>query len=112
MFRRTTLLGVALLGIALVVGTGNSGDSKKGRGQLPAGWKKLGLSKDQTGKIYAIQAQYKAKIAGLEEQLRDLREKQKSEMVRVLTEDQKEKLRKLVLGESTPKEKKTPPKEK
>jgi Spy/CpxP family protein refolding chaperone len=112
--RRSMLLGVALLGVALVVGSGTSQDKGKTptKGQLPAGWKKLGLSKEQTLKIYSVQSQYKTKIANLEEQIRDLREKQKTEMVQILTEEQKEKLRKSLLGEATKEKKTTPVKEK
>src|SRR5216684_2619404 len=89
-----------VLGVALVVGTGTSGDSKKPKGQLPSGWKKLDLSKEQVLKIYAVQGTYKNKIKKLEEELKDLKTQERKEMLKVLTEDQKEKLRQILLGET------------
>lgn len=106
-------LSAVVLGVALVAGTGTSGDVKKPpKGQLPAGWKKLDLSKEQVLKIYSVQGKYKAKIKGLKDQIAAMEKQEKSEMLNVLSEEQKEKLRQILLGES-PKEKKvTPPKDK
>jgi hypothetical protein len=100
------IVGVVLMGLTLMVGAGLSGE-KKIKGQLPPGWKKLDLSKEQVLKIYTIQGQYRSKIRMLEEQLKELREQERGEMFKVLTKDQKEKARKILLGEST-----TSPKEK
>lgn len=99
MIRKSVLAGLVLLGMALMVGTGISGGAKKVKGQLPPGWKKLDLSKEQVLKIYSIQTQYREKIKALEDQLKDLRSQEKSDMIKVLTSDQKENLRKIVLGE-------------
>jgi Spy/CpxP family protein refolding chaperone len=110
MRRLSTLVGMAIFGMALLVGTGTSQDAKKDpekiKGQLPPGWKGLGLSKDQVLEIYKVQTKFKAKIKALEDQIKEAKSEEKQAMVKVLTEDQKEKLRNLVTGES-PKDKKS-----
>ncbi len=67
------------------------------RGGLPANYAKLGLSDDQKKKIRDIQGDYSAKIADLEEQIKDLRKKERLAMEDVLTDTQKARLRELVL---------------
>jgi hypothetical protein len=99
-----------ILGIVLLAGPGTS-QEKKPKGQLPQHWKKLDLSKEQIGKIYSIQGTYKTKIKGLKDQIAALEKQEKGEMFKVLNEEQKEKLRQIVLGESG-KEKAPPPKDK
>lgn len=109
MVKLSTLLGFGILGVALLVSTGTSGDKKdpaKIKGQIPAGWKNLSLSKEQTTKIQGIDAKFKAKIRDLEDQIKDLKVQERSEMVKLLTVDQKDLLRKLAVGEDEPKEKK------
>jgi hypothetical protein len=101
MHRVSVVVGLVVMGLALVVTGGVSQEPKKSKGQLPPGWKKLDLSKEQILKIYIIQGEYKSKIKSLEEQLKSLRDKERSEMVKVLTSTQREMLRKLVLGEET-----------
>src|SRR5688572_21017878 len=99
MFRRFVLVGVVMfLGAVMLIGTGVS-QEKKNKGRLPNNWKGLGLSEMQKEKIYVIMANYKEKIELLEKQLEETRGKQTAEMVTVLTDPQKERLRKLLLGE-------------
>src|SRR4051812_3008113 len=106
------LLGMGILGIALVVGVGLSGDKKdkdgakdkdtpKVKGALPAGWKALKLTADQKLKVYAIQGDYKTKIAELKKKIEDLEAHEKAEMIKVLTDDQKAQLTKNLIGEDT-----------
>jgi len=102
MFRSIALVGVAVLGLALVVSTGISQGTKKATGQIPANWKKLGLSKDQEVKIRAIAVDYTAKIRKLEAQIEDLKSQRLSDQVKVLNDDQKVKLRKVLTGEASP----------
>ena len=97
--RKSVLAGLILLGMALFVSTGISGGGKKVKGQLPPGWKKLDLSKEQVLKIYTIQTQYRDKIKALEVQLKELKAQEKTDMVKVLSSEQKENLRKILLGE-------------
>ena len=101
--RFSAMLGMCMLGVALAVSTGAGGGGEKKekvKGQLPQGWKALGLSADQTEKIYKVQADHKAEIDKLTNQLNELKSKRQSEMVKHLTEAQKEQLAKNALGET------------
>ena len=86
MYRRLScLLGVCMLGTALVVSAGASQDKKdkeKPRASLPPGWKKLNLSKDQVAKIYEIQAKYKMELKKLEDQINLLKTQERTDMVK------------------------------
>jgi hypothetical protein len=101
MFRVSAVLGAAILGMACLVGTSVSQDAKKDppktKGYLPPGWKALGLSKDQSSEISKIHGTYKSKIAALQEQIDGLKIQERQEMVKLLTDEQKDKLRKLIL---------------
>jgi hypothetical protein len=111
MVRARTLIGI--LAIALLTGGWLHGedakdkdkDTPKLKGQLPANWGKLGLSEEQKQKVYKVQAEYKEKIADLEKQLKEAKATEKKEMEAVLTDEQKKRLRDLVLGK-VPEEKK------
>ena len=100
MLRGSVLAGVAILGLTLIVGTGVSQVTKRS-GQLPAGWSKLNLSKEQKTKVYGVMADYKVKIQELEMKLEDLKAERLSKMVQVLTPDQKETLKRLTVGEGS-----------
>jgi Spy/CpxP family protein refolding chaperone len=83
------------------------------RGQLPPNWSKLGLTDQQRQKAYTIQAKYDKEIEALEAQIRELRQKERTELASVLTDEQKKRLRDL-LSEKVPgatDEKKPPDKE-
>lgn len=56
---------------------------------LPRGWKRLGLSADQTKKVYEIRTTYRAKIQKLQEEITTLREEETDALMEVLTPDQK-----------------------
>ena len=86
------IAAVALLSAAAVTGQ----DKKAKNKQLPQNYGKLGLSDEQKKKIYAIQDEYGDKIADLAKQLDALRKKQREEMAAVLTDDQKEQLKKIL----------------
>jgi hypothetical protein len=109
MLRLSVVVGLGILGLTFLVGIAETQDTKRSKGQLPAGWKNLQLSPEQLGKIYGIQGAYKAKINELKKQMKALTDQEKSEMVKVLTDDQKTQLVKLVVG-SDPGDKKTPAK--
>lgn len=97
---KTLRLGGLLVAMLLLTGSFLSGqDAPKSRGQLPQNWSKLGLSEEQKTKIYAIQANYKAKVEKLQKEIADLKEKETKERVAVLTEQQKTRLRELATGE-------------
>jgi hypothetical protein len=101
MFRLFAALLFGGLGLVLLLsGPGASGQNPevKLRGQLPPGWKKIGLSEEQVQKVYKIQGQYRTKINKLEAELKQLRSEERAQMLRVLTDDQKTKLRQLIEG--------------
>lgn len=100
-------LALVLLTSGLVIAQDKA--TGKTKGQLPPNWSKLGLSDDQKAKIYKIRSGYKEKAESLEQQLRELREKELSECAQLLTAQQREKLRSLVLpkGLGEPGEKST-----
>ena len=100
MYRLVGLMSLVLCGLLLAVSTGATQDKKgKAKGMLPAGWTKIGLSDEQKGKIYSIQSEFKAKAKNLEEQLAALKAAELTEMRKVLTEDQKTALAKVLLGD-------------
>jgi hypothetical protein len=73
---------------------------------LPQGWKQLGLSDEQKKRIYAIEDDYNPKIAALQKQIDDLKNKEKTEKYAILTEDQKKHLKELREAKDIPEEKK------
>src|SRR5207237_2447847 len=83
-----------------------TGQDKKAKNrQLPQNYGKLGLSDDQKKKIYAIQDEYGPKIADLQKQIEELTKKRRDEMAALLTDDQKENLKKILtdkVGDTKP----------
>ena len=104
--RWTVSLGVAFLGVALLVGSSDGqGEPKKTKdgkvtGTLPQGWKELNLTAAQKEKVYEVNAKYKSKLDALTEQEKALKQEQKSEQIKILTSEQKEMLQKIAIGES------------
>lgn len=100
-------IGVLVLAVALVVGGGSLGDDKKevpAKGQLPANWKKLGLTEEQVKKVYTTQTEYRGKIAELEQKIQDLKKQERTDLEKVLTDAQKARLKEILL-EKAPGEK-------
>jgi hypothetical protein len=107
MFRATAVAGVVIVGLAmLVAGPGLSQQEKEPapavKGQLPKYWSKIGLNDDQKQKVYAIHANYLTKIESLRRQIKDLQQKEKAEQEKLLTDDQRAALRRILL-EKAPK---------
>src|SRR5262249_6326406 len=71
------------------------------KGTLPANWKKLGLTDDQVKKVYTVQAEYRTKIAKLQQQIKDLQQQERAEMEKVLTDAQKARLKEIREGTTT-----------
>lgn len=67
-----------------------------GRGQLPPYWKQLGLSEQQKAQVFAAQSKYRTRIADLERQIKELRAEEQKELAKILTDEQRTKLRELV----------------
>ncbi len=106
MIRVSTLAGLLIVGLAVMVGTGTSQEKKgKAKGQLPAGWTKLNLSDAQKEKIYEVQGNYRMKIKSLQDQIDQLKVDQRAAEVKVLTNEQQDMLKKIALGEGAKKEK-------
>lgn len=93
MFRTRVLLG--FLAFALVLTGGLSGQDKKFKPRLPAGWVKLGLIDKQKDAIYAVQEKYHEKFVDLEKKIADLKKSELDEMVKVLDDKQKTRLKEL-----------------
>lgn len=101
-------LGVTVLALALLV-PGSAQEKKDDRkpdgppvklkGQLPPNFGKLGLSTEQKQKIYKAQAEFRAKRAELEKKLKQLKVEERAAYEKVLTPDQKKKLREILTGE-------------
>jgi len=106
MLRSRAVLGMFAV-LLLTCGFLSGADTKdtKIKGQLPPNWGKLGLTDEQKQKVYKIQADYRDKIADLEKQIKDLEDKRKADMEKVLTDEQKKRLREILTGKA-PEEKK------
>jgi hypothetical protein len=80
MMKMRLMVGLAMVGVAVVSGGFLLGQDKKtddkdpkATGSLPANYKQLGLTDDQVKKIKTVQASYRAKIDELEQKIKDLR---------------------------------------
>jgi Spy/CpxP family protein refolding chaperone len=80
-------------------------DDKKLKGFLPAGFKKLGLTEKQVQAIYKIQADYRAKKDEITRQLNRLKEAEREEIEKTLTDAQKKELKAIRTGEKDKKDK-------
>jgi Spy/CpxP family protein refolding chaperone len=72
----------------------------KSKGRLPLYWSKLGLSDEQRTKVASVRADYQAKIDALKQQIADLEKRERMELERVLTPEQKAALRKIVASKT------------
>lgn len=98
--KRTKVLVASVVAV-IVAGSFVFAQEKKepvfrGRGGLPPNWSKLGLTDDQKQKAYTIHAEYRGKIDDLERQIKQLRKAERTEMEKILTDSQKERLRELI----------------
>ena len=99
MRRLPVIFGLVALGLAFLVSVGDSQDAKKDKdekkekvkGMLPAGFKDLGLTAEQKGKVYSIQGEYRAKIAELDKKIKELKALESVDVFKVLTEEQRDK---------------------
>jgi hypothetical protein len=99
--RSSVLIGLFLLSSALAVGSGYGQDKDKqdtapaAKGTLPANFGKIGLSADQKKKVLAVRATYKTKIDDLKSQIEQLTKEDYAECLKVLTDDQRDQLKKI-----------------
>lgn len=71
---------------------------KPPRGRVPNGFGKIGISEQQKEEIYEIQARYRDQVDALLVQLEELKSQEAEEIVNILTDDQKEALKKYRAG--------------
>ena len=112
-------MGLSFLAAFLLVGilvgqepkTGTTKDGKgdtkaepkveaKAKGQLPPNWKQLGLTDEQTQKVYRIQQKYNEDIDKLEVQIKEMKSKMQKERSEVLTAEQKKRLEEILKTKS------------
>lgn len=95
---------IAVLAVALLLGGWLHGDDKdskaKVKGQLPQNWSKLGLTDKQKDAVYRTQADYREKIDSLDQQLKKLKDEERAELLKVLTTEQKDRLREILTGKA------------
>jgi Spy/CpxP family protein refolding chaperone len=96
---RLFLVGTAacfLLASALLHGDEKpKGDKTSAKPSLPMHFDRLGLTDDQKIKIMEVREDYSMKIKDLEEQIRELRKKERAAMEESLTDSQRARLREL-----------------
>src|SRR5262245_19199200 len=93
------LLGVLALLLAMSGLLAADADKKdpapKPKGTLPPSWKKLGLTDDQLQQVYKVQADYRAKIEALEQQVQELRQQEYGDQLQLLSDAQTARLKEL-----------------
>src|SRR5438034_11782292 len=107
-------MGVLVLMAAVLACGWRAGDNRaddktpvKVRGTLPPGFKKLGLSADQTQEVYRIRTSYRTKVDELQVKIDQLKREERLAVDKVLTTAQRDRLREIRSGE-TPKAEKAP----
>lgn len=106
MSRLRVLVGVLV--IVLVASGGLLGQDKKdakdtpakAKGQLPQNWGKLGLTDKQKQQVYKTQEEYRDRIEKLRVEIKKLQDQEKTEMFKVLTEEQKTRLKEILAGKA------------
>jgi hypothetical protein len=95
-------LGGVLMTAVLAGGVlfGEQQPTSKSKGKLPRLWSKLGLSDEQRKRVNAIQTEYKVKIDALKTEISKLEEDEKRALAKVLTDAQKEELRKIIASQA------------
>jgi Spy/CpxP family protein refolding chaperone len=86
----------------------------KGKGQLPPGWKKLGLTDEQLRKVYAVETKYRGQIDELTAKIAELKKQQRAELLALLTPAQRERLKEVAearAGVDEPKKEPAPSKD-
>ena len=108
-----TALAVAVLAGGWLMGDDKKpADPPKVKGQLPAHFKKLGLSDKQIQQIYKIESDYHQQISVLQQKIDDLKKAEHLDVDDVLTEEQKTRLKELLTAEVSDKDKPIMPPEK
>lgn len=96
--RRNILVGVALA-LVLVGGWSQSQDKEEAKPttrRLPNNYSKVGLRQSQRDAVYAIQDKYADQIEDLIRQVEELRKQRDAEIEKVLNDEQRAELKKLM----------------
>src|SRR5262249_230630 len=80
-------------------------DPPKAKGVLPQNWKAVGLTKDQVTEVYKVQSKFNSEIDKLKAKIDALKAEEKVELEKILTDEQKRKLREIKTGEKPDKDK-------
>ena len=103
-------VGVTLLALAMLAPSYQEKDKEKKaeepaklKGTLPPNFKRLGLRDDQVQAIYKVRGDYRAKIDQLTKQITKLREEEKEALDKVLTAEQRKRLKEIRSGDKTDK---------
>ncbi len=70
----------------------------KAKGQLPANWKKLGLTDDQVQRIYKVQNKYDDEIDKLQAKIDEMKASKLKDSKAILTAEQKKRLEEILIG--------------
>ena len=85
------VIAIGLVAAGWFLGYGHAQDDAP-TVRLPSGWARIGLDPGQKAKIYEVRRNYRKQIRDLEVQILDLKKKERSEMIKVLTPEQKDRL--------------------
>jgi Spy/CpxP family protein refolding chaperone len=107
MFRARLVAALLILGlVGFAASQEKDKDKKKSedkptklKGFLPPNFKKLGLTDKQVQEIYKVQAEYKDRIDDLKAKMKKLQEAQKEAIEKVLTPEQRQRLKEIRTGE-------------
>jgi hypothetical protein len=93
------LLVVGMVGSSFLLGQDKKTDREIIiRARLPMYYSKLGLSQKQRNEIYKVHGKYQAEIQELYEKINDLRDQDREACAKLLTAEQKDRLRQILLG--------------
>jgi len=108
------LLAVGVLTSGLLLGQDKKTDDREPiivKARMPQYYSKLGLSDRQKKEVYKVRANYAAKIEELNKQIQALKDQEKADMEKLLTEAQRTQLKAFQTGGGKDKETTVKPEE-
>jgi hypothetical protein len=88
---RTVIAAVTALAVAFCVQAQGTGSKK-----LPQYWKSLGLTDAQKAEVYKVNETFDKQIADAEAKVKTLKAEKKTKLLAILTDAQKEQLKKII----------------
>jgi hypothetical protein len=99
--RLTSVLIMALaLGACSWLFADDPKPAPKGARGLPPNWSKLGLSEKQKNQALAIVGEYRNKIDLLQQQIKELQKKERADLNKILTDDQRARLKEILAAKA------------